>query len=466
MQLNKKITHGFFTHSLLSLPASKKQETMKTRSIIYGMGLASMLCFACTNKPSVSPDKELAERILQDTLMNRVDSMAHEVVKGGFNAGDGYGEVWIRDYNTFIELAMEVMPDSLIQDNLLTFFRFQGETGDIVDGFIGADKAAEGRIGYKYRYAASESRYAAHKNTVETDQESSLVQAVWRYVNRSGNRAFLQQEVDGKTVIDRLAWALDYLMQERYDAQHGLLWGATTADWGDVQPEHSWGVELDENSHRSIDIYDNAFFVIAINHFLDLTDRPEVKRYWSEVRDRIKQNVRTHLWDAKAQKFIPHLYLEGSPFPADFDENAIYYHGGTAMAIEADLLSSDEIKAANDAMLANVKASGAPTIGLTVYPPYPQGFFLGKSMYPYGYQNGGDWTWFGARMIQQLIRNGFVQEAYDEVQPMLERVVKNNGFYEWYAVDGTPSGSGTFRGEAGVLAKAIEMFRSWAKEKQ
>ena len=83
-------------------------------------------------------------------------------------------------------------------------------------------------------------------------------------------------------------------------------------------------------------------------------------------------------------------------------------------------------------------------------------------MYPYGYQNGGDWTWFGARMIQQLIRNGFVEEAYKEALPMFERVVKNNGFYEWYAVDGKPSGSGTFRGEAGVLFKVIEEFRTWA----
>jgi len=98
------------------------------------------------------------------------------------------------------------------------------------------------------------------------------------------------------------------------------------------------------------------------------------------------------------------------------------------------------------------------------FPPYPEGFFQNKGMYPYGYQNGGDWTWFGARMIQQLVRNGFAQEAYAEVRPMLERVVNINGFYEWYAVDGTPSGSGTFRGEAGVLHKAIEDLRAWARQ--
>ena len=439
---------------------------MKNRITFALIAMIGLMFAACNEKKAQSPEKELAEQILQDTLMNKVEAMALEVVKGGFNAGDGYGEVWIRDYNTFIELAMNVMPDQQIQDNLLTFFRFQGETGDIVDGFIGIDRAVSSDIGYKYRYSESEPRYGAHKNTVETDQESSLIQAVWRYVTKSGNKEFLTIEVDGKTVLDRLEWAMEFLMNERYDEKHGLLWGATTADWGDVQPEHPWGVELDEGSHLCLDIYDNAFFIIAINHFLELTDNEASKKRWTEVRDQIHANVRKHLWDNEKQKFIPHVYLAGSPFPEDFDENALHYHGGTAMAIEAGLLSKEEIAIVNAAMVANVKASGAPTIGLTVYPPYPEGFFQNKGMYPYGYQNGGDWTWFGGRMIQQLVRNGYVQEAYDEARPMFERVVKNKGFYEWYAKDGTPSGSGTFRGEAGVLHKAIEDFRNWAQKEK
>ncbi|MDL2255160.1 hypothetical protein LJC38_01065 [Parabacteroides sp. OttesenSCG-928-K15] len=433
---------------------------MKKNCLFVVITLLAGLCVACGKTPSA--EKQLAEQILQDTLMNRVEAMALEVVKGGFNAGDGYGEVWIRDYNTFIELAMEVMPDAQIRDNLLTFFRFQGETGDIVDGFIGIEKATASSNGYKYRFSTLESRYGAHKNTVETDQEASLIQAVWRYITKSGNRDFLQEVIGGKTVLQRLEWALEFLLQERYDKKYGLLWGATTVDWGDVQPEHPWGVELDENSHLCIDIYDNAFFIIAINHFLDMTEDAGAQKRWTEVRDGIYKNVRAHLWDTKRQKFIPHIYLNGSPFPGDFDEDALYYHGGTAVAIEAGLLSKEEIAIVNKAMVANVEASGAPTIGLTVYPPYPEGYFQNKGMYPYGYQNGGDWTWFGGRMIQQLVHNGFVQEAYDEVYPMLERVVKNKGFYEWYAKDGTPSGSGTFRGEAGVLYRAIKDFREWA----
>ena len=194
--------------ALNAIGSPNKTLRMMKRTLFFLL-ILSLSAGSCREKSSVAEEKRLAERILRDTLMHRVAAMAGDVVRGGFNAGDGYGEVWIRDYNTFIELAMEVLPDSLIRDNLLTFFRFQGETGDIVDGFIDICRASRSDIGYNYRYTALEPRYAAHKNTVETDQESSLVQAVWRYVSKSGNRTFLQQTVEGKTVEQRLEQALE-----------------------------------------------------------------------------------------------------------------------------------------------------------------------------------------------------------------------------------------------------------------
>ena len=402
--------------------------------------------------------------ILEDPLMDRVFEMAHETVAGGLNAGDGYGEVWIRDFNTFITVAMDVMPDGKVRECLDTFFRFQGEDGNIVDGYIPVEKAdLDNPDGYAYRLSGTAPQFAAHKNTVETDQETSLIQAVFQYVEKSGNRGYLETVVDGKTVLERLEMALEFLYTHRYSREYGLIYGATTADWGDVQPEHAWGVAIDENTHFAIDIYDNAMLAIALDNFVSLVSDTAAKARWSSEKDRIIENVRRYLWDGKAGKFIPHLYLDGSPFPASFDENVIYYHGGTAVAALAGMLSREEIADANRKMLDNVRKSHAQSIGLTMYPAYPAGYFKGAGMYPYGYQNGGDWTWFGARMIWALVRNGFIREAYDELRPMLGRVVANRGFNEWYTPAGEPMGSGTFRGEAGVLVTAIEMLRGWAE---
>ncbi|MCC5929027.1 MAG: hypothetical protein JJU28_07260 [Cyclobacteriaceae bacterium] len=396
------------------------------------------------------------KRIVDNEYFPFVKEKALEVVKTGFNAGDGYGEVWIRDYNTFIELSAEVFEAEVLKENLLVFFRFQGQDGNIIDGFIPTDKAGDG---YDYIFSDLEPRYAGHKNTVETDQESSLVQAVYKYVQATGDVSILDEEIGGKTVASRLEASMDFLMEHRYDEKYGLLWGATTADWGDVQPEDEWGVYFTDNSHYAIDIYDNAMFLIALNNLMDLI--PGKKEKWNSVHQQIFNNCRKYLWDKANQKFIPHIYLSGSPFPDNFDENKIYYHGGTAIAIEAGLLSRDEIKTSIEKMAENVKASGAASIGLTMYPPYPEGFFKNPSMYPYGYQNGGDWTWFGGRMIQELIKNGFTEEAYEHIQPMVKRVKDNNGFFEWYTVNNEPKGSGTFRGSAGVLWKAIQMFEKY-----
>jgi hypothetical protein len=354
------------------------------------------------------------------------------------------------------------MINKIIRENLLMFFHFQQNNGELLDGYVPREaftwddphtyesNTAPGHIGFK--------------NTVETDQETSLIQAIYKYISMTGDRGILNEMVAGKSVYDRLKWAIEYLYNERYSKEYGLITGATTFDWGDVQVEGGAVVDVDELTHWSIDIYDNAMLAIALNNMSEMAeDQQEEKDRWESEQSEIKVNIRKHLWDVEKSKFIPHLYIKDSPFAEDFNEHQIHYHGGTAVAIEAGLLSKEEIATVLDQMIKNVQLSGAPTIGLTIYPPYPSEV-LGKNISaPYEYQNGGDWTWFGGRMIQQLIANGFVEEAYTLAKPMFDRVIKNEGFYEWYQIDGTPAGSGDFKGSAGVLAKSIEMFYNWAE---
>jgi hypothetical protein len=398
----------------------------------------------------------LAITIAADSSLNKVKAMAADLIKSGFTAGSGYGEVWIRDFNTFIGLSCKVMPKDSVKRKLRVFFQMQGKDGNIIDGYIPKNSA---HAGYDYIYNNNAPAFAGHKNTVETDQESSLIQSVYKYEKETKDTAFLSEKISGMSVSSRMSDALKFLMAKRYAPKCGLIYGATTVDWGDVQPETPWGVVMDSSSHLAIDIYDNAMFLIALNNYIELFPK---SHDWILVHRNIFENVRKYLWDKKLQKFIPHIYLKGPPFPASFNENKINYHGGTAVAIEAGLLSKKEIQIVNAQMLADVKASGAMSIGLTIYPPYPEGFFKNKGMYPYGYQNGGDWTWFGARMITQLVKYGFVKEAYEEIMPMIDRVLANKGFYEWYTVDGKPAGSGNFRGSAGVLYTAITELQKWA----
>lgn len=424
---------------------------MKPTIVFY---LLLVFFVSCQLRESRRSTEELAQKVRENESIAFTKQKARDVVRTGFNAGDGYREVWIRDYNTFIELAAELYDPAELKENLLVFFRMQGDDGNILDGFTPREDTI---VRYDFTYTDMAPNYAGHKNTVETDQETSLVQAVYKYIQSTGDQSILDEQIGDMTVAQRLEAAMEFLITNRYVTSHNLLWGATTADWGDVQPEHGWGVDLDENTHRAIDIYDNAMFIIALDNLMEMI--PSSRSRWEVVRDEVFKSCRKHLWDQENQKFIPHIYLEGSPFPDDFNENEIYYFGGTAIAIEAGLLSVPEIEQSLNEMVKRVKEAGAPSIGLTLYPPYPEGFFENQIMNPeYSYQNGGDWTWFGGRMIQQLIRYGFLQEAYEQLLPMTERVLKNDGFYEWYSINNEPRGSGTFRGSAGVLYVAIEQL--------
>ena len=420
---------------------------------IYSLILLCIIgapCVARMDNPPMDP--------LQRNDYARVEQMAMEVLEEGFNAGDGYQQVWARDLNTFIKFSCRVLEPEVVREALIRFFYFQGFDGNMVDGYEEVEPGYE--VDNYHVYARYDMPgYVFHKNTVETDQETSLIQAVYKYIRETGDSTILHEEVHGVSVLERMDMMLDFLMKHRFNKAYGLIWGATTVDWGDVQPRHPWGVKLDDQSVVSIDVYDNAMMLIAIQNFLELSNNPDWRDRWERVYLQIRENTRKFLWDPGRQKFRPHLYVNCKEFEAIHEEE-IYLHGGTIVAMEAGLLTGEEIRISLRTMRENVVAAGAQSIGLTIYPAYPDGSFENQGMGAYQYQNGGDWTWFGARIIPVLVREGMVEDAQRELQPFIDRVIQNDGFYEWYTLDGQPRGSGVFKGSAGVLLEAIESVRA------
>src|SRR6476659_8593970 len=133
------------------------------RSILFLLGMFSVLFVSARGKET---DQVLVEKIKSNSYFSFVKNKALEIMKTGFNAGDGYREVWIRDYNTFIELAAAVYPKEVLKENLLVFFRMQGDDGNIIDGFTPAEKIDKKAVDYSYSFSRLEPRYAGHKNTV------------------------------------------------------------------------------------------------------------------------------------------------------------------------------------------------------------------------------------------------------------------------------------------------------------
>ncbi len=47
--------------------------------------------------------------------------------------------------------------------------------------------------------------------------------------------------------------------------------------------------------------------------------------------------------------------------------------------------------------------------------------------------------------------------------PTHNRVIRHDGFFEWWTRDNQPKGSGQYRGSAGVLGMAILELQRWAQ---
>ena len=398
------------------------------------LATALLVLAACSGGGSSAPsppsaEAQLATTIRNDTRLPLIRSKAKTLIAKNLSAGDFYPAVFIRDLNTFIEVAIETHGGPDVRAQLRMFLDYQAADGGIVDGIYTNDGTS-------------------FKATVESDQESSLMQAVAKYVAITGDKAFLNEVVRGTPVIVRLENSMNFLYAQRYSSKYGMIWGATRADWGDVQPEDANGTILNDASHPAISIYDNAMATLAL---MDLqTLEKAVQRDpnpWALREQQLRTAIRTYLWTGT--QFIPHLYLE---------------KGGTAVAIQAGLLTPGEVTQAFTRMIKNKVDSNSRSVGVSLYPPYPAGFFKNTEYMgsEYQYQNGGDWPWFGARIIQQMMKYGQVDTAYKEFDPMLNFVMRDDAFYEWFKPDGTKMGSGDYRGTAGQMVLAIDLLTAWA----
>lgn len=429
-------------------------------------------------------DAETRKVILSDPRLDECRAMAITCLEGGLNAGSHFLEVWIRDLNTFIVPALEAAPAAEVREALLNFLHFQGDDGNLPDGVV-EEKKHDPYYKKMERSATLPGRMAM-KNSVSADQETSFVQALARFVKTSGDRSILSEEVNGRSCLDRALDSLEFLWKDRWSSKHGLICNAATIDWHDIRPEDSHGMIMDADTHRAVGTYSNALALLAIDDLLSLDCLSAAQaKHWADRRAVLATAIRDVLWDEKLGKFVPHRYLEeGSPFPPELDEDAIFFPLGTALAIRAGVLSKEEAARSWAATLEAVNRAGAASIGFSPWPPYPEKMYAAKGIQPWGYSNGGDWTWWGAQTAAAYASAGYTAEVYVATLPMVERVLRDREFFEWYdrhnipagkIKDPTPEdqakgwgalalGAAQFRGAAGALIIVIDLLRQQAEE--
>jgi hypothetical protein len=74
---------------------------------------------------------------------------------------------------------------------------------------------------------------------------------------------------------------------------------------------------------------------------------------------------------------------------------------------------------------------------------------------PFEYQNGGQWDWFGGKLIYAMFESGFSRQAKEKLLEVARKNIANGGLFEWDTKEGIGQGSDFYSGSAGSLSKAL-----------
>ncbi|MCX6576468.1 MAG: hypothetical protein NTV82_08775 [Candidatus Aminicenantes bacterium] len=382
--------------------------------------------------------KELFNLIRATLSHNQVTFQGKTGPISGFAAGSAYPQIWLRDANTIIPASRYFYEIPYLRSWLIEHLAVQKDDGSLEDWL--------------------DSRGKTDKNTTETDQETSAVQAGGQ-ISRVLGEAWLEEKINGAAVLSRLEKAMLYVLDHRFDRQRGLVTGAHTADWGDVDMEHpdQNAIYADSRTHRTCDIYDQSMFYGAARSLAGMFDGRGMKdksRSWEEKAGSIQRNTDRWLWQEDKGFYRVHIHLDS--LRHDFDEDGMFAMGGNAEAILSGLASEEKCRRIIESALARQKAFSISTIGGTLLPPYPKKFFKHPMMDDsFEYQNGGQWDWFAGRIVYAMFEKGFSRQAREKLLEIAKKDVANRGLYEWDSPDGTGRGSAFYSGSAGSLAKAL-----------
>ncbi len=355
----------------------------------------------------------------------------------GFTAGTTYPQVWIRDTATMMSYARFFYPPADLQTVIDRFFSTQSPAGEVQDWVDTIGRC--------------------DKNTVESDQESSLVLAAFPLA--LGDPAWLSGRVAGISRLRRLDMALEWVWRHRRDPRQRLLWSGFTADWGDVERSYpdQRAIKLSDRSRRTFSTYAQALFIQAAQKLALLADRlgdGAMAGKWRQREKAVAAECRRQLYLSDRGYFLVHLVPDGGDL-LKWERNILAV-GGNAEAMRAGLMTKREIARFLRVLEKRRGGYGLRTVSFTLLPPYPQGFFphpLLRS--PWSYQNGGEWDWIGGRLVSALYQAGFRKEADQYLEEIAAKNLSDMNIFEWSDKNGNGQGALFYAGAAGVLGEAI-----------
>jgi len=404
---------------------------------------------APTESPFLQRVRQVLSRVPPTLAKNHKTFAVRGGVVFGFGAGDAYPQIWLRDSSWLVDAASAHYPVETLTSWLDLHLASAQRNGRLRDWVAGGSAAAFREWAPR---AQEQAGIAFDTNSNESDQEPSASLAWCR------TQALMGGGLPAGGRVAKLVRAMDALVRDRTDPRSGLVWSGLTADWGDVSPVYpdQRAIYLDAKTPRTLSLYSNVMAYAALDCLASL-DGPKIQRETLAARAlKLKDRIRSGFWMKDRGFFRIRLPLD--PLPDGFsDDGDRFALGGNALAALFGVADDAEAWSIFDAAERLRVEKGFSTISTTLIPPYPKGTFQHPTMNePFQYQNGGQWDWFGAALVQAEFERGRSEQARVHLEQIATRVLKAGpGLHEWYAQDGSPKGSAAYAASAAAIHNAI-----------
>lgn len=418
------------------------------------------ICYRGLNSPPITtswylPDypliEAMRESIIGTFLACETQFEGEEGPVYGLMPAREYGMIYVRDLSTMMPALSSFYGDQHLRTPIEELLRRQyGPTtksadGDVPgDGAVSAIVAPDGHI---------------DKATVVSDEEVHLINAAYHYYAMAGGVDWLWKEVGGETVLSHLNRAMEWLYANRFCPTMGLIKRGHTTDWGDVKFEPSaYPTDLDTGAnHWTCSIYDQALTYRALLQLAEMNGAIGANLRAEDLRERserIRLSTNRRLWNEEHESYRIHLHVTPLSHPFPEDEMVSISNALVAYVGLSDPSRSSKVLASLER--ARLSA-GAGKPGLSIYPPYPPGFFSHPQMSAGEYQNGGLWDWWGGVQITAEFENGKSSTALAHLRMVAREWVLHPGrIFEWQTPsEGQGWGSHNYASAAATMAEAI-----------
>lgn len=429
-----------------------------------GPGLATLK--ACQTPASVRPTTwELVDNNPVNEMRTAIEATYKAVEASelgltgrivGFRPGTLYAHIYARDSATIAPSAQYFYDLPYLTRPVEEFLalQFDGTPGDAEDVHWrtpGQPGAVSGTIGG--------GEIAGAKMLVVSDEEPSVITMAYVATKAGAGPEWLRQEQAGRPRIQRLNEAMDWVFEHRFDQRFRSIKRGNTTDWGDVAvgQGHSSGSYTKEPDDWTASIYDQAWTYRALQQLAELNHlvgQSEIAEHQRSRARLLRQSVAERFWQPDRGYFRTRILLP--PLPREVDEDSIVSIAN-GVAVYAGITAPNERKPVFSALEHARTQAGAPKPGLTLWPPYPAGFFDYPQMVPGRYQNGAVWDWWGGMQVSGEFWTGYSELARSHLDMVARDWARSPGeVYEWQETGTRKNfGSPAYAGAASTMAEAI-----------